>query len=188
MTRSSENRTEKYHTILARCIAPTLRNVKPSSLVSLPQELKIDNIRLAAKNLEMILLYKLKDSQVVFIFNRKMLNNTIDNDKVLELLKSYSYPQDFELGIYLEHLKKRLIDFKENKSGYPHEIGAFLGYPYQDVRDFIERKKACCFSGYWKVFNDPQKALKTMQDYAHAQAQVLYAYAGGKRYFEITGI
>lgn len=188
MTRSSENKTEKYHKILARCIAPTLRNAKPSSLVSLPQELKIDNIRLATENLEMMLLYKLKVSQMVFIFNRKMLINTIDNDNVLELLRGYSYPQEFELDLYLEHLKKRLIDFKENKSGFAHEVGVFLGYPYQDVRDFIESKKACCFCGYWKVFNEPQKALKTMQNYANAEVQVLYAHASGKRYFEITGI
>lgn len=36
----------------------------------------------------------------------------------------------------IDHLKKRLF----THDGFPHEIGAFLGYPLEDVRGFINIK------------------------------------------------
>lgn len=176
---------EKYHKILTRCAAPVLEYVKPSSLVSLPKELKADDIILKTQNLEMMLLYKYRLSQMVFIFNRKMLNSIINNEKTHHLLKRYSYPDKPELDMYLEHLKKRLKDFTDKRTDFPHEIGVFLGYPYQDVMDFIDGKKDCCFCGYWKVYNNPHQALETMRKYWYAKEKAMTFYAHGKRYFEI---
>ncbi|HEY8390462.1 MAG TPA: DUF3793 family protein [Clostridia bacterium] len=184
----NQNKVDRYHKILSYSAAPTLRRVKPSSLICLPQELNADNIRLAAEGLEMMYMYKCKSSHVIFIFNREMLDDIINKKEIKSFLTRYSYPTDCGLDIHLQHLKKRLNEYVQGENVFPHEVGIFLGYPYEDVRDFIQSKKDCCFSGYWKVFNNPQEALKIMQNYSLAQKQVLYAHDNGKRFFEFLGI
>lgn len=46
-------------------------------------------------------------------------------------------------------------------TGLPHEIGFFLGYPYEDVMGFIEHRgrNFICF-GCWKVYANPRRALR----------------------------
>lgn len=58
----------------------------------------------------------------------------------------------------LNALKKRLEINHRCKQSFPHEIGIFLGYPYEDVVGFLQQgaKKALC-SGYWKVYQDPYR-------------------------------
>ncbi len=184
----SKNKIDIFHKIFTRCTAPTLKYLKPSSLVCLPQELKADNIKIISDKLEMQYMYKYNKCEFVFIYNRKMLEELIKQDEIFELLSSYSYPQDQNLDLFLEHLKNRLTAFTQAKTNYPHEIGLFLGYPYLDVKDFITKSENCCFSGYWKVYNNPFKAKKIMQDYTNAKEQVLSLESSGQRYYEITGI
>lgn len=47
-------------------------------------------------------------------------------------------------------------------TGLPHEMGFFLGYPYEDVMGFIEHhgRDFICF-GCWKVYANPRRALRS---------------------------
>lgn len=186
-TQTTQIDIQRYHYILARGTAPTLKCIKPSSLICLPKGLKIDNIRLKVRGLEMMLLCKGAQMEVVLIFNRKMLQEILDNQKVRDFLAIYNYPTQNDLDLRLEHLKKRLQGYFDAKNEFAHEVGLFLGYPFEDVLDFIKKDKRCYFSGYWKVFNNPQEALKIMNAYDLAKMQIINDCIQGKKYFEIFG-
>ena len=54
-------------------------------------------------------------------------------------------------------LRKRFAE----ETGFPHEIGLFLGYPLGDVKGYIEyagRNSKC--SGCWKVYCNECEAMK----------------------------
>ena len=176
----------RYHYILAQIAAPTLMRVKPASLICLPKGLNVANIRPKEKGLEMMLMYRGKKSEAVLIFNRNMLQEVLADQKVKDFLATYSYPVHTDIDFHLEHLKKRLQGYFEGKNEFAHEIGLFLGYPFDDVLDFIKKDKRCYFCGYWKVFNNPQEALKIMDAYDLAKTEIINECLKGKEYFEIT--
>ena len=61
----------------------------------------------------------------------------------------------------LARLAERFTEYKEGRAEFPHEMGAFLGYPLSDVKGFIEHEgKDFLCSGYWKVYSDETGAKK----------------------------
>ncbi|QQO10342.1 DUF3793 family protein [Breznakiella homolactica] len=72
-------------------------------------------------------------------------------------LCSLLYPVDSGITACLEELNRRF-----NISGnIPHEVGIFLGYPLEDVIDFIRgNKKAHPCKGCWKVYHRPERASR----------------------------
>lgn len=63
---------------------------------------------------------------------------------------------------------------------FPHEIGYFLGYPYDDVHEFIvQRGENYKVFGAWKVYTNVEQALATFDAY-HACTQYLtFVYQQG---------
>ncbi|MPN31536.1 hypothetical protein SDC9_179010 [bioreactor metagenome] len=55
----------------------------------------------------------------------------------------------------------------------PHELGIFLGFPLEDVKEFITNPyKECLLCGYWKVYHNKEKALKTFKYYDEAKVEI----------------
>ena len=64
--------------------------------------------------------------------------------------------------------------------GIPHEIGAFLGYPLDDVKGFIRHKgRDYTFCGCWKCYGDPQAARRRFERYHRCTAVLRRRYAEG---------
>ncbi len=63
---------------------------------------------------------------------------------------------------------------------FPHEIGYFLGYPPEDVHEFIVQQgqnyKAL---GAWKVYGDVEKALDTFERYRRCTESFITIYQQG---------
>lgn len=93
------------------------------------------------------------------------LKDYISSNAVQNFLKSYQYPNTFELCI--QELKKRL-----NTKNFPHEIGVFLGYPLDDVIGFIEHKPYYLV-GDWKVYQNVNEAKKQFDVFKQAKEQML---------------
>lgn len=56
------------------------------------------------------------------------------------------------------------------KEQYPHIIGLYLGIPVQDIKGFIKNSgKNYIFNGYWKVYDNPSKALTTFKSFDNAR-------------------
>ena len=89
-------------------------------------------------------------TEEVFLFR------DINKDEVWNILSDYGYTsRNVE-----EVIKKLKLRLYENPC-FPHEIGLFLGYPAQDVKEFIINKgQNCKFCGVWKVYSNEQESIR----------------------------
>ena len=55
---------------------------------------------------------------------------------------------------------------------FPHEIGYFLGYPYEDVHHYM-------VFGAWKVYTNVEQALTTFDSYRACTQYLTYIYQQG---------
>lgn len=112
-------------------------------------------------NLEFIYLREDENSLIVLVYNREVLKKHIAKKRNNRFLTDIGYKSTYNLDYYLNYLKVR---YKKNRC--PHELGIFLGIPIEDVTDFIEcSNKECLICGYWKVYNNYDKAINTFKKY-----------------------
>lgn len=63
---------------------------------------------------------------------------------------------------------------------FPHEIGYFLGYPYEDVHQFIvQHGENYKVFGAWKVYTNVEQALTTFDSYRTCTQYLTYIYQQG---------
>ena len=94
---------------------------------------------------------------LIYVYRRAKLLHDFTGTEVRRFLKKFGY-EGKNLQEMLEQLSQRLCA----SDSFPHEIGLFLGYPIEDVKDFIKNEgKNCKLAGTWKVYHDEQNARKT---------------------------
>ena len=76
---------------------------------------------------------------LVLFYRPEQLEAYLGSPEVSKLIREYGYA-DMNLEEMLMRLSGRAADFAARGMGFPHEIGAFLGYPAEDVRGFIENE------------------------------------------------
>ncbi len=63
---------------------------------------------------------------------------------------------------------------------FPHEIGYFLGYPYDDVHEFIvQRGENYKVFGAWKVYTNVGQAIATFESYRACTQHLTHVYQQG---------
>lgn len=116
----------------------------------------IDNI-----GLNYIVLREDLNSAILLIYNAEILKSYLFTEKSYQFLTGIGYSLDKDLENYLSKLKERYALYH-----CPHELGIFLGYPLNDVEDFMKcTSKQCLMCGYWKVYNDVDLAVKVFEKY-----------------------
>lgn len=102
-----------------------------------------------------------KESLIILVYHKENLKEHIFKKENNEFLLNIGYEFSEELNEYIDMLKKRYNKFK-----CPHELGVFLGFPIEDVRDFMDcSNKECLGCGYWLVYNDIDKARSIFKKY-----------------------
>ena len=144
--------------LLIKYASPTLAGVKTGNLfkiyknnkLKLNTEIRNYNLLLNSLDVYLDIIYTCDKYDLIYIYRSKMLLNDFNNINIIDFLSSYGY-EDINTKDYILHLKDRFELYHKT----PHEIGVFLGYPLNDVKDFIKYKgnnfKIC---GCWKVYND----------------------------------
>lgn len=159
----------RFEQKLAFHTAPSLMGIKCASLMSLRRgEFDISahaerfNLRAAAKGLRIKNLCECGERSLLLVCNEEKLACRLSEPVCREVLRSCGYTDDMSCEQCLERLAERI----RAESDFPHEIGIFLGYPVEDVLGFIHNN-GCNFKlcGYWKVYGDPEKALRTFENY-----------------------
>ena len=162
LERRSIDNTMAFHS------APTLLGVKCANLISfdmregtLYEYLREFAVRLSGSGLSARLLCKCRKRTLVYIYNEKMLSAWLGMPQVRDLLSEYGYTDEMSIDEKLDLLVSRM-----SCGSFPHEIGAFLGYPVGDIRGFISNGgKNCLLCGYWKVYENADKARQTFKTY-----------------------
>lgn len=101
------------------------------------------------------------EALIVLVYNDSELQKYIFNKEVNRFLIKLGYPRKNNVYNYILNLKVRYEKFK-----CPHELGVFLGFPLNDVKDFMQcTNKKCLGCGYWRVYNDFNRAKEVFLKY-----------------------
>lgn len=165
--------------------APTLANLKTASLFTVSAKTPEEARRLledwlpvlARKGVSLEILRNRGNSLLVYLYREGRLQRDLCQCLARERLCREGYRCENPRQA-LETLKKRLSESGE----FPHEIGLFLGYPPEDVEGFIEnRGKNCKCVGCWKVYGDPEQAVRQFARFKKCREVYLRLYQDGKK-------
>ena len=157
--------------VILQC-APFLKGLKVSGLISMENE-SYSELEEMFSGME-INFYKLSCSEgkcLVLFYRPKELEEYMESN----------------IEEMLAHLSERICECTAQGIGFPHEIGAFLGYPTADVQSFIEKEgRDFIMTGYWKVYSNPEKARMIFHEYDRAKVCAVNEYLDGKNIREIA--
>lgn len=174
--------------LLAYHCGPALAGIKPANLVSIRysdgiiSELHCLNHKMNHTGICIEILSQQKDRILVLVYRKRKLEQYLYSEEISNFLAGCGYPTKNELDPYLSFLRKRL----SSSIGFPHEIGAFLGYPLHDIFGFLNRSKAV-YTGYWKVYQNADEAKKLFERYDKCRSAILRRVNSGKSIAEIFG-
>ena len=160
--------------------SPVLLGIKPSNLFNFSCEDEDSNImhkhisscseKLVKNDVHLHILHKNRAKAQLLIYRKDLLFHAINQPRTASYLKSCGYNTK-SVHESIELLGQRISEAK-NSCGknrakrFPHEVGFFLGYPFEDVIGFIENKGgnfACC--GKWKAYHNEKCAQETFCEY-----------------------
>ncbi|MDO4926160.1 MAG: DUF3793 family protein [Turicibacter sp.] len=174
---------------IVECCAPTLAQLKVANLFSYPyfyvhqlqQELINVNEVLNKVNLFAELLKLGEKRALIYVYQKEKLKEVLNRCEVKCFLEEIGYVTR-DLETCLSSLKMRLMSHDE----FPHEIGFFLGYPYEDVIGFIHHQgKEYLYKGYWKVYGHLDETKKLFQLYLMCKEEYRLKYEQGQTLQEL---
>ena len=182
---------------LAYNCAPCFSGLKPSSLVSLSakdyeQISCIDEKFLIEKGFFIKVLCSCKKRVQVLIYNKRYLETHFADPAVSRALQLFYYPENSSIEEKLNILALRMSFSQEpgrckHRPPFPHEIGLFLGYPVDDVFQYVRTGgKNCLFCGYWKVYSNPERALQVFHQYTECKERFALQIKRGMTLSEIV--
>lgn len=170
--------------------APTLAGLKTASLFrclgageqELGERIARLNEDMALKGVILTEVKRGKEGTLVYVYRRKALETELQRPETQQFLAGYGYIQ-FDVDTCLKRLQERLAA----SADFPHEIGVFLGYPLEDVKEFIHNKgrNAKCI-GCWKVYCNECEARKTFAKYEKCKSVYQRLFSGGRELLKLT--
>jgi len=163
--------------VIAYNIAPTLKKLKAATTVTLCNHdrnmaslwKKHKNSITKKLNISAFELKETDRAIIVLFYHKELLEEKIRNKDNGNFLSNFGYKTNESIEENLEVLRIRYAE-----SVCPHELGVFLGFPLEDVKEFIENpNRECLLCGYWKVYHNKEYALKTFKYYDDAKFEVV---------------
>lgn len=172
--------------LILQC-APFLKGIKIACILNITEENSRELYEiLEGTEIKFKILTRNHGKCLVLLYRRESFSRYLKRTDVREFLGSYGY-EDVEPEKMLERLSKRVCQYSDGEICFPHEIGAFLDYPIDDVKCFIEKDgKDSLFSGYWKVYNNPGRAKMIFWAYDKAKTSAVNEYLIGKNIRDIA--
>ena len=184
----------KYFQCLDRYIieycAPTLAGMKTGGMfrIKFSSESKmnaeIQNMKniLKPKKVSLTVLKSTGTNALIYVFREDKLKNDLKNPDLDNLLDELGYSKG-GINTVLRRLKERMTE----NGDFPHEIGAFLGYPPKDVIGFVKNKGSNCLcSGWWKVYHDAENAKKMFLKFDKCRELYKKLYMSGKTALQLA--
>lgn len=174
----------KFENILAYYCSAVLTGAKVSNLVSISKKELPEYGRLVQYYNRKFGKYDIKINPIrecgqrilVFVYKQAELYKYLRRADVNTILEDYGYSSSWSLNRYIATLKMRM-----SKGDFPHEIGAFLGYPVSDILGFIENNgKNYKYSGYWKVYGDTEEAKELFELYDRSRCMMMEKMSCGE--------
>jgi hypothetical protein len=156
---------------LALQAAEVLGGIKPANLLNLvdrKQSCGRNMFRLWRRHGQQLLtqsglaareLVRRGDGVLLLIYHPEHLAAYLETPKVANFLARAGYQQPESMEASLQELAERFV-----ADGFPHEIGAILGYPLKDVAGFMGWVNLpCTQQGPWKIYGNPVPSLAVVE-------------------------
>ena len=167
---------------LIKHCAPTLAHLKVANLFNYAFY-SIDELRKGVSQLNDVLhplklsadVLKIgKKRALIYVYDEAKLKEVLNQTQVSLYLKSLGYSCR-SVKPDLEILKSHL-----QHQQFPHEIGLFLGYDYEDVMGFTQHQgQDYLYKGYWKVYHEVEQKKQLFRTYSECRKQYLKQYKEG---------
>lgn len=146
------------------------------------QALRSCRSKLAPHGVRIAVLARLRTGIMVYVYRPFMLRECLYQPHVEAFLTESGYNLS-RLSSCIALLAQRVRRANGNGGGpcsFPHEVGLFLGYPYEDVIGFIENEgRDFVCSGCWKVYGCKEEAETCFQRYKSCTAAFEFLYNQG---------
>lgn len=174
--------------LVAQC-APFLKGMRKASVLNVEKEWVRELYRLIGPTDISCRILVVRGNRCLALFYRKEgLREALLKQGVRQFLLEYGY-EDEELDQNITRLSVRMNRYSRDEIAFPHEIGVFLDYPLEDVKAFIQNNgKESLFTGYWKVYHNPERAKLTFLAYDKARDSAVNEFLIGKAVSEIAKI
>ena len=164
---------------------PALAGIKPANIVSVSSEKypvlesEVDrlNDELNPSGIYFEILCYCRKNFLLMVYRKSKLIKYLSLPEIAELLVDNGYPSGLALCEYIEILKDRI----KTNIEFPHEIGAFLGYPIEDIEGFIHHKnEGCIYIGCWRVYENAEPKIRLFERYNICRRNILQRVRSGK--------
>jgi len=158
-----------FDSCLVRQCAPTLAGLKLGNLFCMDAVDGLLLCRIMSRWNEILnprgvyarILAEKKGRYYIYVFRNSLLCHLCESSEVRSFLNGFGYDR-FDVESLLKCFQTRMA----KSVCFPHEVGVFLGYPLEDVRDFIVYGgKNYKQIGCWKVYNDVQNSMHIFEVY-----------------------
>lgn len=186
MLSSQDVRMRLQFQIVLQC-APLLKGIKVACVMNIGERdcAELDGL-MEGTGIDYRILSAHKGRCLVYFYREEELARHMRKREVCEFLRLYGYETE-DLEKVLRRLSERACQYSGSEGGFPHEIGAFLDYPIEDVRCFIEQEgRECLIAGYWKVYHNPAQAQMIFLAYDKAKASAVNELLTGKSMRDIV--
>lgn len=164
-----------------------LRNARLDALVARA------NRQLAGTSVHVRVLARRSCGALVLVYRPQLLARELSAPRAAATMFSWGYETTGSgwLEAAIAHLGRKLENRQRCSAngGFPHEVGLFLGYPYDDVMAFIEhegRDYLCC--GCWKVYSDQESAEACFARYKRCTKDCEAMLGRGATLAELTSV
>ncbi|MDD5998280.1 MAG: DUF3793 family protein [Lachnospiraceae bacterium] len=185
--RTSQDEEVRMALLLAIHCAPILSGSKAANIMTVTVH-EFDRIGylLEGTGIRYRFLKTKGDKGILYLYREKRLQQYLEKEEIQEFLSEYGY-DEVNIAKMLNLLSKRIQMYNDQDAVFPHEIGVFLEYPLGDVKGFLANEgKNFMYSGYWKVYQDLQGAVRRFTQYDMERELTIQALMQGKSIREIA--
>ena len=185
--RTSQDEEVRMALLLAIHCAPILLGSKAANIMTVTVH-EFDRIGylLEGTGIRYRFLKTKGDKGILYLYREKRLRQYLEQEEIQRFLSEYGYDQ-VDIAKMLNLLSKRIQMYNDQEAVFPHEIGVFLEYPLGDVKGFLANEgKNFMYSGYWKVYQDLQGAVRRFTQYDMERELTIQALMQGKTIREIA--
>ena len=169
--------SEEFEKILIYHCAPTIRGIKSANLIncsikSIPSIMDdIKEVNSKGNKIHIRILKSEKDKLLILVYNLLELSRILLNKDNQNYLCSFGYKYNNTTDI---EYNLRLLSERINSSTlFPNEIGVFLGYDLDDIKEFDKGNKNCLYVGYWKVYSNLKEKLRIFSSYNYCKKSLI---------------
>lgn len=184
---SDQNASRRLQFQLILQCAPFLKGIKVACIINIERRSFCElNGIFKGTGISYHALAVCKERCLIMLFRREEMEDYLRREEIREFLGEYGYAMQDLMGM-LRLLAERVGRYSRQDICFPHEIGAFLDYPIEDVRGFIRNGgQDCLLAGYWKVYHNREQAQLTFLAYDQAKISAVNEFLIGKSIRDIV--